>query len=87
LVHSHFYLSGKFLISGLAVEIAKRQGDPVKFELTGKKVAVVGSGPAGLTAAAELAKMGHSVTIMEILLKLFWKKESLQSLSTTEYAD
>jgi 2-polyprenyl-6-methoxyphenol hydroxylase-like FAD-dependent oxidoreductase len=50
-------------------------------------VAVVGSGPAGLTAAADLAKMEHSVTIMEILLKLFWKKESLQSLSTTEYAD
>jgi glutamate synthase (NADPH/NADH) small chain len=36
-------------------------------ELTGKKVAVVGSGPAGLTAAADLAKMGHSVTIFEAL--------------------
>jgi glutamate synthase (NADPH/NADH) small chain len=34
---------------------------------TGKKVAVVGSGPAGLTAAAELAKLGHSVTIFEAL--------------------
>jgi len=34
---------------------------------TGKQVAVVGSGPAGLTAAAELAKMGHSVTIFEAL--------------------
>lgn len=34
---------------------------------TGKKVAVVGSGPAGLTAAADLAKMGHSVTIFEAL--------------------
>jgi glutamate synthase (NADPH/NADH) small chain len=34
---------------------------------TGKKVAIVGSGPAGLTAAAELAKMGHSVTIFEAL--------------------
>ncbi len=34
---------------------------------TGKKVAVVGSGPAGLTAAAELAKMGHEVTIFEAL--------------------
>ncbi len=32
---------------------------------TGKKVAIVGSGPAGLTAAADLAKMGHSVTIFE----------------------
>jgi len=34
---------------------------------TGKRVAVVGSGPAGLTAAADLAKMGHSVTIFEAL--------------------
>lgn len=36
-------------------------------EPTGKKVAIVGSGPAGLTAAAELAKMGHEVTIFEAL--------------------
>jgi glutamate synthase (NADPH/NADH) small chain len=34
---------------------------------TGKKVAVVGSGPAGLTAAAELAKQGHAVTVFEAL--------------------
>ena len=34
---------------------------------TGKRVAIVGSGPAGLTAAADLAKMGHSVTIFEAL--------------------
>ncbi|MEI6602110.1 MAG: NADPH-dependent glutamate synthase [Clostridia bacterium] len=32
---------------------------------TGKKVAVVGSGPAGLVCAADLAKMGHDVTIFE----------------------
>lgn len=36
---------------------------------TGKKVAVVGSGPAGLTAAGELAKRGHDVTIYEALHK------------------
>jgi len=36
---------------------------------TGKKVAVVGSGPAGLAAAGELAKLGHSVTIYEALHK------------------
>lgn len=34
---------------------------------TGKKVAVIGSGPASLTVAAELAKLGHSVTIFEAL--------------------
>ncbi|WNY25114.1 NADPH-dependent glutamate synthase [Methanolapillus millepedarum] len=34
---------------------------------TKKKVAVIGSGPAGLTAAADLAKMGYDVTMMESL--------------------
>ncbi len=33
----------------------------------GKKVAVIGAGPAGLTAAGELAKMGYDVTIFEAL--------------------
>ncbi len=34
---------------------------------TGKKVAIVGSGPTGLTAAFDLAKLGHKVTIYEAL--------------------
>ncbi len=34
---------------------------------TGKKVAVVGAGPAGLTVAADLAKLGHKVVIYEAL--------------------
>ncbi|HPU30993.1 MAG TPA: NADPH-dependent glutamate synthase, partial [Syntrophorhabdaceae bacterium] len=38
-------------------------------EKTGKKVAVVGAGPAGLTVAGELAKKGHDVTIFEALHK------------------
>jgi glutamate synthase (NADPH/NADH) small chain len=32
---------------------------------TGKRVAVVGAGPAGLTCAGDLARMGHEVTIFE----------------------
>ena len=36
---------------------------------SGKKVAVVGSGPGGLTAAGELAKCGHAVTVFEALHK------------------
>lgn len=37
---------------------------------SGKKVAVVGSGPAGLTLAGDLAKMGHEVSVFEALHKL-----------------
>ncbi len=36
-------------------------------EPTGKKVAVIGAGPAGLTVAGELCKMGHGVTVFEAL--------------------
>lgn len=42
---------------------------------TGKKVAVIGAGPAGLTCAGELAKLGHSVTVFE-------KRELPNGLST-----
>ena len=38
-------------------------------ESNGKKVAIVGSGPAGLTCAGDLAKAGFSVTIYEVLHK------------------
>ena len=41
---------------------------PKKPETTnGKKVAIIGSGPAGLTCAGDLAKLGYEVTIFEAL--------------------
>ncbi len=42
---------------------------------TGRRVAVVGAGPAGLSCAAELAKLGHAVTVFE-------KRELAGGLST-----
>lgn len=42
---------------------------PPQANPTGKKVAVVGAGPAGLTAAGELIKRGHQVTVFEALHK------------------
>ncbi|MDP2182194.1 MAG: NADPH-dependent glutamate synthase [Actinomycetota bacterium] len=40
---------------------------PVVGEPTGKRAAVIGSGPAGLACAGELARLGHGVTIFESL--------------------
>ena len=42
---------------------------PVSSKKKNKKVAVVGSGPAGLTCAGDLAKAGYDVTIYEVLHK------------------
>ena len=46
---------------------ANGKNTPLKVEPKGKKVAVIGSGPAGLTAAGDLAKLGYSVTVFEAL--------------------
>ena len=43
---------------------------PEKQEPTGKKVAVIGGGPAGLTAAFYLTLMGHEVTVYDMMEKM-----------------
>ncbi len=40
---------------------------PQALPATGKRVAIIGAGPAGLTCAADLVRMGHEVTIFEAL--------------------
>ena len=40
---------------------------PVVLEWNGHKVAIIGAGPAGLTAAGDLAKLGYKVTVYEAL--------------------
>jgi glutamate synthase (NADPH/NADH) small chain len=42
-------------------------GLPARAPSTGKKVAIVGSGPAGLSAAGDLVRWGHAVTVFEAL--------------------
>ena len=39
--------------------------EQVQADATNKKIAIIGSGPAGLTAADQLNKVGHSVTVFE----------------------
>ncbi len=48
-------------------ELANRTCPLVKAPLTGKRAAVVGSGPAGLTCAVDLGREGHRVTLFESL--------------------
>jgi glutamate synthase (NADPH/NADH) small chain len=51
-----------------AADYERQQGKielPQKAPLTGKKVAVIGAGPAGLTVAGDLVLLGHEVTIFE----------------------
>jgi len=44
-----------------------REAKSEKVEPTGKRVAIIGAGPAGLACAGDLAKAGHAVTILEAL--------------------
>lgn len=54
----------RFVADWAGEQGVKPQGAAQK---NGKKVAVIGSGPAGLTCAGDLAKMGYEVTIFEAL--------------------
>jgi len=48
-------------------ELTQEKQAPEPPAPTGKKVAVIGAGPAGLTCAADLARLGHKVIIFEAL--------------------
>lgn len=52
-------------IGDMFLQEGQQQDAPELAPPTGKKVAIVGSGPSGLTAAYDLAKLGHDVTIYE----------------------
>ncbi len=53
-----------------AADYARKHGgvpDPVRAAATGRKIAVIGAGPAGITVAGELSRWGHHVVIFEAL--------------------
>ena len=57
-------------LKAFAADNDMKSENPFKPELaesTGKKVAIVGGGPAGLTAAYQLAVKGHAVTVMDMM--------------------
>lgn len=60
----HRYISDTVYERGEEKPIVAKMIDEI-FEKTGKHIAIVGAGPAGLTAAYYLARMGHQVTVYE----------------------
>jgi NADPH-dependent glutamate synthase beta subunit-like oxidoreductase/NAD-dependent dihydropyrimidine dehydrogenase PreA subunit len=57
------------MLKRVAAEIGANAPLPAALEKTGKRVAIVGSGPCGLTAAYYLGLLGHEVTVFEALAR------------------
>lgn len=57
-------------IKRVASDFARKVDPPENEKSTGKKIAIIGGGPAGLSAAYYLQLMGHQTTIYEMLPKL-----------------
>jgi NADPH-dependent glutamate synthase beta subunit-like oxidoreductase/NAD-dependent dihydropyrimidine dehydrogenase PreA subunit len=53
------------MLKRVAAEVGSEVTMPARLEKTGKKAAIIGSGPCGLTAAYYLALLGHEVTVFE----------------------
>lgn len=60
----HRFIADSILLSDRFEEVAKQLASR-KLELTGRKIAIAGAGPAGLTAAFYLAMLGHDVTVFD----------------------
>jgi formate dehydrogenase beta subunit len=66
----HHHVDGPVAINALKRFVTERASMPEQSPATkssGKRVAVVGSGPAGLTAGHYLTRLGHKVTVLEAL--------------------
>lgn len=67
---------GQIAIGRLERFLADWEAEQAELEIpkipapTGRKVAIIGGGPAGLTVAGDLIKLGHQVTIFEALHKM-----------------
>ena len=62
----HRFIADSFLLSD-KFEDAVKKIKVHKLPATGRKIAVVGAGPAGLTAAFYMALLGHDITVYDSL--------------------